>query len=90
MTTKTRNNCVFHVDRERHQNGCALLHDGVYCVPEKCSWHMTHKQRIDSYVRAVRAWQRSHPGKNWDEDKTLVPKDFRAEVKKAIKMAQNV
>ena len=85
---KTRSNCIYHCDKDRQLNGCYLLYDAVYCNPETCSWHTTHQQRIDSYVRAVRSWEQRHPGKRWDEHSSIVPKEFQYDVRKAIRLAE--
>ena len=87
--TKTRSNCIFQADRDKHMNGCYLLYERVPCIPERCVWHMTHQQRIESYANAARIWMQNHPGKNWDMQDNLVPSEFRYEVKKLLRMKEN-
>lgn len=86
---KTMNNCVHHDNRGGdHLNHCTLLRDEVRCVPEKCIWHTTERQRISSYLKAVEIWKKNHPDQNWDEQKGLVPKEFRTEVKRQIRLKE--
>lgn len=87
---KTMNNCVHHDNRGGdHLNHCVLLRDEVRCNPEKCVWHTTENQRLQSYLRAVQIWVKNHPeAPEWEAQKGLVPREFKQEVKRAIKLKE--
>lgn len=89
---KTKEGCIHYISKkdEGHLNQCKLLHDTVECKPESCNWYLTDYARLQSLVKAVESWQRNHPGENWEQHRTLVPKQFHEVVKKMLKMKKYV
>lgn len=71
--------CVFHDRENRVRNKCLLLRDEYRCEPDKCEWYLTHEKRIESYIKAVKAYEKNHPG-NWMET-PIVPERFETEVR---------